>query len=53
MNRAMTNYRNVYNDKTGFMEAKNDNGTWAGSDMGWAEGDDWVSHCSKAHSETH
>ena len=42
LTRAMTNYKNVYNDKTGFMEAKNDNGTWAGSDMGWAEGDDWI-----------
>ena len=40
--RSMTNYRNVYNSKTGFMEAKNDNGTWAGRDQGWTEGDDWI-----------
>ncbi|CAK1360972.1 unnamed protein product [Cercospora beticola] len=36
------NYRNVYNSATGFMEAKNDNGTWAGRDQGWTEGDDWI-----------
>ena len=42
LSRALTNYRNVYNEKTAFMEAKNDNGTWAGSDQGWTEGDDWI-----------
>ncbi len=42
LNRSMANYRTIYNDKTGFMEAKNDNGTWAGRDMGWSEGDDWI-----------
>lgn len=36
------NYKNVYNSATGFMEAKNDNGTWAGRDQGWTEGDDWI-----------
>jgi predicted alpha-1,2-mannosidase len=36
------NYRNIFNTETGFMEAKNDNGTWAGSEQGWAEGDDWI-----------
>ena len=36
------NYRNIYNSKTGFMEALNDNGTWAGTDQGWSEGDDWI-----------
>jgi len=36
------NYRTIYNTNTRFMEAKNDNGTWAGSDQGWTEGDDWV-----------
>ncbi|KAI9709440.1 MAG: hypothetical protein M1820_003200 [Bogoriella megaspora] len=35
-------YRTIYNRNTTFMEAKNDNGTWAGSDQGWTEGDDWV-----------
>lgn len=42
LSRALTNYRSIYNEKTSFMEARNDNGTWAGSDMGWAEGDDWI-----------
>lgn len=42
LSRGMTNYRSVYNSETGFMEAKNDNGTWAGSDQGWTEGDDWI-----------
>ncbi|KAI7717410.1 hypothetical protein KC353_g4599 [Hortaea werneckii] len=36
------NYHNIFNTKTGFMEAKNANGTWAGSGQGWTEGDDWV-----------
>ena len=36
------NYRNIYNANTTFMEAKNANGTWAGSEQGWTEGDDWV-----------
>ena len=36
------NYHNIYNADTAFMEAKNANGTWAGSDQGWTEGDDWV-----------
>jgi predicted alpha-1,2-mannosidase len=40
--RSLNTYRNIYNEKTGFMEAKNANGTWAGSDMGWTEGDDWI-----------
>lgn len=37
-----TSYKSVWNEDTGFMEAKNDNGTWAGSDQGWTEGDDWI-----------
>ncbi|KAI6856599.1 hypothetical protein KC352_g9728 [Hortaea werneckii] len=36
------NYHKIFNTKTGFMEAKNANGTWAGSEQGWTEGDDWV-----------
>ena len=42
LNRSMNNYQTIYNSATGFMEAKNDNGTWAGSDQGWTEGDDWI-----------
>ncbi|KAK5175546.1 uncharacterized protein LTR77_000685 [Saxophila tyrrhenica] len=42
LNRSMNNYRTIYNADTGFMEARNDNGTWAGRDQGWSEGDDWI-----------
>jgi predicted alpha-1,2-mannosidase len=42
LSRSLRNYKTIYNSKTTFMEAMNDNGTWAGSDMGWAEGDDWI-----------
>ena len=28
----------IYNNATGFMEARNANGTWAGPDNGWTEG---------------
>lgn len=40
--RSLTNYKNIYNSKSGFMEAMNANNTWAGSDQGWTEGDDWI-----------
>jgi len=36
------NYHTLWNNATKFMEAKNANGTWAGSEQGWTEGDDWV-----------
>ncbi|EME48271.1 glycoside hydrolase family 92 protein [Dothistroma septosporum NZE10] len=36
------NYATLYNHDTGFMQARNDNGTWASPDQGWAEGDDWI-----------
>lgn len=42
LDRSMANYRTLYNQDTGFMEAMNDNGTWAGRDQGWTEGDDWI-----------
>lgn len=38
----MTNYKTIYNHETGFMEARNDDGTWAGREQGWTEGDDWI-----------
>jgi predicted alpha-1,2-mannosidase len=34
------NYRNQYNAATGFMQARNLDGTWA--DGAWTEGDQWV-----------
>lgn len=42
LTRSLENYRKLYNHDTGFMEAKNENGTWAGFDQGWTEGDDWI-----------
>nr|POF11070.1 putative glycosidase [Quercus suber] len=42
LRRRSQNYRTLYNANTTFMEAKDTNGTWAGSEQGWTEGDDWV-----------
>jgi predicted alpha-1,2-mannosidase len=36
------NYEHVFNPKTGFMQAKNSDGSWAGENEGWTEGDHWV-----------
>jgi putative alpha-1,2-mannosidase len=32
----------LWNEKTGFFEARNDDGSWAGEDRGWTEGDKWA-----------
>jgi putative alpha-1,2-mannosidase len=36
------NYRNLWNANTGFMEARNSDGSWAGDRAGWTEGDHWA-----------
>ena len=36
------NYEHLFNAKTGFMQAKNSDGSWAGEKEGWTEGDHWV-----------
>jgi putative alpha-1,2-mannosidase len=36
------NYKTLWNDHTGFMEARNANGSWAGPTAGWTEGDHWA-----------
>ena len=36
--RAMNNPFTIYNDATGFMEARNKDGSWAGPNRGWTEG---------------
>jgi predicted alpha-1,2-mannosidase len=41
LNRSL-NYENVFNRTTGFMQAKNSDGTWAGLNSGWTEGNKWV-----------
>ncbi|KAF8518825.1 alpha-1,2-mannosidase [Hysterangium stoloniferum] len=36
------NYRTIFNNDTGFMEARFSNGSFAGEDAGWTEGDKWA-----------
>ena len=36
------NYQTIWNNETSFMQARNDNGTFANRTWGWTEGDDWV-----------
>lgn len=36
------NYKHLWNNETHFMQARNNNGTWANHTWGWTEGDDWV-----------
>ena len=43
------NYRNLFNPARGFMEARNSDGSWAGPDAGWTEGDQWVYLFSPLH----
>jgi len=40
-NRAMASPFTIFNSETGFMEARNADGSWAGQDAGWTEGDMW------------
>ncbi|KAI0315644.1 glycosyl hydrolase family 92-domain-containing protein [Amylostereum chailletii] len=42
LNRSMTAPLTIFNQKTGFMEARNADGSWAGEDAGWTEGDKWA-----------
>ena len=35
-------YGHIFNPATGFMQAKNADGSWASPDAGWTEGDKWV-----------
>jgi predicted alpha-1,2-mannosidase len=36
------NYENIFNKSTGFMQARNSDGSWAAPDAGWTEGNTWV-----------
>lgn len=36
------NYQHLFNKQTGFMQAKNSDGSWADEKDGWTEGDHWV-----------
>ncbi|KAI0337493.1 glycoside hydrolase family 92 protein [Trametopsis cervina] len=41
-NRSLTAPFNIFNGDTGFMEARNADGSWAGQTNGWTEGDMWA-----------
>jgi predicted alpha-1,2-mannosidase len=36
------NYENIFNKSTGFMQARNFDGSWAAPNAGWTEGNTWV-----------
>jgi putative alpha-1,2-mannosidase len=40
--RSLTHPFSIFNSLTGFMEARNTSGAWAGPDNGWTEGDKWA-----------
>ncbi|KAJ7124454.1 glycosyl hydrolase family 92-domain-containing protein [Mycena epipterygia] len=40
--RAMSAPLTLFNNATGFMEARTASGAWAGPDAGWTEGDKWA-----------
>lgn len=42
LNRSLTNPFTIFNAATGFMEARNASGEWAGQEVGWTEGDMWA-----------
>ena len=42
MERALRAPFTIFNKKSGFMEARNADGSWAGPDVGWTEGDKWA-----------
>ncbi|KLT38965.1 hypothetical protein CC85DRAFT_266218 [Cutaneotrichosporon oleaginosum] len=43
------NYRSIWNNATGFMEARRADGSWAGSWAGWTEGDHWAYSLTVLH----
>ncbi|EIW72522.1 hypothetical protein TREMEDRAFT_26302 [Tremella mesenterica DSM 1558] len=42
-------YRNLWNINTGFMEARNIDGSFAGEKVGWTEGDHWAYSLAVMH----
>ena len=42
LTRSLSTYKTIFNPSTGFMEARNASGAWAGEDEGWTEGDKWA-----------
>ncbi|KAL1411539.1 hypothetical protein Q8F55_002501 [Vanrija albida] len=43
------NYAHLWNKETGFMEARNYDGSWAGDKTGWTEGDHWAYSLNVMH----
>jgi len=43
------NYRLLFNPETGFMQARNSDGSWVDPKAGWTEGDKWVYTWSVMH----
>ncbi|THH21284.1 hypothetical protein EW146_g261 [Bondarzewia mesenterica] len=41
-NRSMRAPFTIFNNDSGFMEARNADGSWAGENAGWTEGDKWA-----------
>ncbi|KAF9010151.1 glycoside hydrolase family 92 protein [Cyathus striatus] len=42
LDRSMKAPFTIFNSESGFMEARNADGSWAGEDEGWTEGDKWA-----------
>jgi putative alpha-1,2-mannosidase len=42
LRRRSKSYKHVWNSETGFMQARNSDGSWAGEEIGWTEGDHWA-----------
>ncbi|GJE97274.1 glycoside hydrolase family 92 protein [Phanerochaete sordida] len=42
LNRSLSTPFSIFNAGTGFMEARNASGAWAGPNEGWTEGDKWA-----------
>ena len=40
--RSISAYKSIFNSETGFMEARNASGAWAGQNRGWTEGVMWA-----------
>jgi predicted alpha-1,2-mannosidase len=50
--RSQSTYKNIFNAGTGFFEARNSNGTWAGPSQGWCEGNSWTYLFNVMHDPT-
>ncbi|MGA2635555.1 MAG: GH92 family glycosyl hydrolase [Terracidiphilus sp.] len=47
--RRSLNYKLLFNPATGFMQARNSDGSWADPSFGWTEGDKWVYTWAELH----